>query len=127
MAAVAESSTCPPPPCCRRRRRCRRRDWTNQAADTMAVDKPCEDNEEKEQEEEEVMDCSICMCAVTGEEDEASLDTCTHAFHFACIIKVRAVLVPRARRCIDNYGHTNVYHTNYLRSHIQMRMPHKGA
>lgn len=36
---------------------------------------------------EEVVDCSICMCAVTGEEDAASLDKCTHAFHFACIVK----------------------------------------
>lgn len=55
----------------------------------MAVEKPHEEKEEKEEEEEEVLDCSICMCAVTGEEDEASLDKCTHAFHFACIIKVR--------------------------------------
>lgn len=36
---------------------------------------------------EEVVDCSICMCAVTGEEDAASLDKCTHSFHFACIVK----------------------------------------
>ena len=34
-----------------------------------------------------MVDCSICMCAVTGEEDAASLDKCTHAFHFACIVK----------------------------------------
>lgn len=38
-------------------------------------------------EGEEVVDCSICMCVVTGEEDAASLDKCVHAFHFACIIK----------------------------------------
>ena len=45
-------------------------------------------NESKVDEDgEEVVDCSICMCAVTGEEDAASLDKCTHAFHFACIVK----------------------------------------
>ncbi|CAN0253230.1 unnamed protein product, partial [Hapterophycus canaliculatus] len=27
------------------------------------------------------------MCAVTGQEDAASLDKCVHAFHFECIIK----------------------------------------
>lgn len=53
--------------------------------------------EEDEEEEEEVVDCSICMCAVTGEPDAASLDKCTHAFHFACIIKVG--LPVRGKRC----------------------------
>ncbi|CAN0583023.1 unnamed protein product, partial [Ectocarpus sp. 12 AP-2014] len=32
-------------------------------------------------------DCSICMCPVTGDEDQASLDKCVHAFHFTCIVK----------------------------------------
>lgn len=40
-----------------------------------------------EEDEAEVEDCSICMCAVTGQEDAASLDKCVHAFHFACIVK----------------------------------------
>lgn len=46
-------------------------------------------NEKEGQErEEDVVDCSICMCQVTGEKDAASLDECRHYFHFHCIVKV---------------------------------------
>lgn len=38
-------------------------------------------------DEGEAEDCSICMCPVTGDEDQASLDKCVHAFHFTCIVK----------------------------------------
>ncbi|CAM9496571.1 unnamed protein product, partial [Ectocarpus fasciculatus] len=27
------------------------------------------------------------MCPVTGDEEQASLDKCVHAFHFTCIVK----------------------------------------
>ena len=46
-----------------------------------------EEDEEEKDEGEEAVQCSIGMCPVTGEEDAASLDKCTHAFHFACIFK----------------------------------------
>ena len=106
MAAIAERNVYYPTPC-------RRRDWTHQAADAMAVENPFAGKEEEKEEEEEVLDCSICMCAVTGEEDEASLDKCTHAFHFACIIKVRAVWVHHSRACS----------CTYIQMRIQMHIP----
>lgn len=42
----------------------------------------------QEMELPDVENCPICMSPVTGNEDEASLDSCEHIFHFDCITKV---------------------------------------
>ncbi|CBJ25503.1 conserved unknown protein [Ectocarpus siliculosus] len=47
----------------------------------------CSKGNNGQDDEGEAEDCSICMCPVTGDEDQASLDKCVHAFHFTCIVK----------------------------------------